>query len=163
MKFRQRLKQLDQIDQEIRNLKKKKIQITTEVFDEFSKSIFQDNPELHSFSWFQYTPYFNDGDECVFSAHTDYLYLNGESIEEAEWYPVENIISLGEWDTVSRKYIGTVKEKNKKHNQKLSQLADEISQFLGELDDMFFLNRFGDHAQVTITRVGVEICDFDHE
>lgn len=161
MYYKLQLQQLEKIEIEIRNLKKQKMKISEEVFNEFTKSIFKDNPELESFSWFQYTPYFNE--DCTFSANTDSLYLNGESIEEAEWYPVQNIVSRGIWNPDTRKYDGMIKEKNKKYNEKLSNLADKISQFLGELDDMFFLNRFGDHAQVTITKDGVEISDFDHE
>ena len=161
MDYKHQLQQLEKIEIEIRNLKKQKMRISEEVFNEFAKSIFKDNPELESFSWFQYTPYFNE--DCTFSANTDHLYLNGESIEEAEWYPVQNIVSRGIWNPDTKKYDGMIKEKNKKYNEKLSNLADKISQFLGELDDMFYLHRFGDHAQVTITKAGVEISDFDHE
>lgn len=42
------------------------------LFTEMSAELFADNPTLQGFSWTQYTPYFNDGDVCTFSAHTDY-------------------------------------------------------------------------------------------
>jgi hypothetical protein len=31
-----------------------------------SAELFEEFPELESFSWTQYTPYFNDGDTCEF-------------------------------------------------------------------------------------------------
>jgi hypothetical protein len=42
------------------------------LFKEMSAELFEENPELVSFSWTQYTPYFNDGDVCEFSCHGDY-------------------------------------------------------------------------------------------
>lgn len=42
------------------------------LFTEMSAELFAENPELVSFSWTQYTPYFNDGDVCEFSCHGDY-------------------------------------------------------------------------------------------
>ena len=40
---------------------------------------------LTSFAWTQYTPHWNDGDACTFSAHTDYLYINGSEDSESFW------------------------------------------------------------------------------
>lgn len=45
------------------------------LFLESAKSVFENHPDLKSFSWTQYTPYFNDGDTCEFSAHTDDPYI----------------------------------------------------------------------------------------
>jgi len=41
------------------------------------KPIFESIPELETISWTQYTPYFNDGDDCIFTIHSDIPYLNG--------------------------------------------------------------------------------------
>jgi hypothetical protein len=52
------------------------------VFKDLTKNIFEDNPNLESFGWSQYTPYFNnDGENCTFSANTDCIYINGKSAE----------------------------------------------------------------------------------
>jgi hypothetical protein len=51
------------------------------------KHIFSANPVLVSFGWRQYTPYFNDGEECTFSANTDYFDFtvrNADGGEEEE-------------------------------------------------------------------------------
>ena len=52
-------------------------------FKEAVGFLFEQHPVLTSFSWTQYTPYFNDGDECTFSANIDYPLVNG--IYEGEW------------------------------------------------------------------------------
>ena len=36
---------------------------------EFSKDLFDRNPELENFGWTQYIPYFNDGDPCEFGLY----------------------------------------------------------------------------------------------
>lgn len=71
----------------MQELKDRMAQLQTEYFaaakTEFataSRGLFDANPKLESFSWTQYSPYFNDGDECTFSAHIDYPEVNG--IEE---------------------------------------------------------------------------------
>lgn len=37
------------------------------------KQLFEDFPDLEWFSWTQYTPYFNDGDECTFRVNSDLI------------------------------------------------------------------------------------------
>lgn len=33
---------------------------------------FNEHPDIHALSWRQYTPYFNDGDPCVFGVREPY-------------------------------------------------------------------------------------------
>lgn len=40
-------------------------------FEEQARELFQRIPEIEEFSWTQYTPYFNDGDECIFGVGSD--------------------------------------------------------------------------------------------
>jgi len=53
-------------------------------FREMSAELFEANPDLMAFSWTQYTPYFNDGDECVFRSNGEYptvaMMINGQLI-----------------------------------------------------------------------------------
>lgn len=51
------------------------------------KALFGKYPDLISFSWTQYTPYFNDGDECVFSVYADYPEMELEGIDQDEGNP----------------------------------------------------------------------------
>lgn len=52
--------------------KKEMEKIAKDAFQEVSAEFFEDNPTIQSFGWTQYTPYWNDGDTCTFSANTDY-------------------------------------------------------------------------------------------
>jgi hypothetical protein len=55
-----------------------------DLFAQASAEVFAANPRLISFGWTQYTPYFNDGDECIFRCNTDYIRLNVDESEEEE-------------------------------------------------------------------------------
>lgn len=163
MNYKPQIDKLLEIESEIRGLKKKKMKLSEEIFSQFIKWIFIDNPKLESFSWPQYTPYYNDDLDPGFKAYLDYLSVNGEPIEEANWYQKRTITTLGTWNPNTKEYDGQITEENRNYDQVLSDLADEISLFLGNFEDIFYLNRFGDHAEVTITKKGVQICEIDHE
>ncbi|NDF17112.1 MAG: hypothetical protein EB079_03975 [Verrucomicrobia bacterium] len=163
MEYKKKLKDLKQIRSQIKLLESQKQKLSEEVFDDFIKTIFNDSEELESFGWYQYTPYFDDGNVCMFSANTDYLLVNGQPVDESDWYLEENITTWGVWDNSIKSYVGQIKEKNIKYNKNLSKLVDNISDFLSKFDNDFFLQRFGDHAIVTITKTGVQISDYDHD
>jgi len=101
--------------------------------EQFSKS-----KCIESISWSQYTPYFNDGEECVFSAHTDWLDVN-----EEDYYDRDDIEG---WDESEEAII------------------KEIKTLLGDIPEDFLKELFGDHAQITIKKSGeIVVTEYDHE
>ena len=84
--------------EEIKKLKKEMVEASNKIFTELTKEIFVEHPKVKSFGWTQYTPYFNDGDTCYFSVHTDYIYINGESADESNWISETNITNYGTWN-----------------------------------------------------------------
>ena len=133
------------------------------VFGDITKDIFNDNPQLNSFSWNQYTPYFNDGDTCYFSAHTDYIYVNDELVDDSDWYHPSNITSYGKYNTTTKKYEGRVEENNPNYDAKMSESVNQIIEILSLFDDNFYLQQFGDHIQVKVTRNGIQTSECDHD
>lgn len=61
---------------------------------ESSKEVFKKFPDLKSFAWTQYTPYFNDGDVCVFEVYRHYPYLNGSDDQEYDSAEADEISKL---------------------------------------------------------------------
>ena len=55
--------------EEIRKMKQEMLEASNKIFTDLTKTIFEDHPKLESFGWSQYTPYFNDGETCTFSAN----------------------------------------------------------------------------------------------
>jgi len=137
----------------LEELKSKHAELKTQILEEskaFFKSesahLFQSNPSLESFSWKQYTPYFNDGEECVFSANTDYVRIN--DVEDSEW--------------ASRKTLFGGKE-NKDYDPVISEIYPQVKEFLKNFDDETMKEMFGDHCQITVTRDEVKVDGYDHD
>ena len=163
MSLQKKLKNLKHKRAQIQKIKQEIIADSSGLFDEFRVYIFSKYTELNSFGWTQFTPYFNDGDVTLFSANTDYLMLNGEYMEESKWYGETEITEWGTWDQKTKSYKGRKQHLNSDYNPKLAEAGDEIIDFLNHFDDDFYLDKFGDHAVVTVSSAELGISDFEHE
>lgn len=54
-------------------------------FAEATKEFFIATPEISTLEWTQYTPYFNDGDECTFRVGDVWYYLNTQNPEDFDY------------------------------------------------------------------------------
>jgi len=45
----------------------------------------------------------------------------------------------------------------------LTEASNEIVNFLEHFDNDFYLIKFGDHAEITVNKNGVDISDYDHD
>lgn len=108
------------------------------IFESEAKKIFEAHPKLQSWRWTQYTPYFNDGDECTFSANTDYGWIKRDGDEE-------------ESEDVSF----SVESKDKD--------VAAIGRLMHEFEDDDYKFMFGDHCEVTASRNGVEVNEYSHD
>lgn len=122
--------------------------IAKDAFASVSQEVFDAHPILTSFAWQQYTPYFNDGDTCEFSANTDYptiTFADGETDEESGTYGFDKKKSL------------TEKE----------QAVAAVHEFLAAFDDDDFESMFGDHMEVTVNRgtkkIEIEVTEYSHD
>ena len=134
--------------------------------------IFKNYPRVISFGWTQYTPYFMDGDPCVFYANTDYFYVNGwdsEIDECTRWFDQKEVgdnlfKECGKEDrTWDRDKNAWKVSQNKKYNPKSEEAIDAISNLLTALSEEDFLNFFGDHALVAVTKDGLTVHDWEHD
>lgn len=115
-----------------------------EVFRTESANLFNDFPDLVSFSWRQYTPYFNDGDECVFSVQ-DYPtveFSDGDLLED--------------WSSYSRKY-------QENENETHMDAADAVQELVSAIPEEVMKDIFGDHVSVTVYKDRVDVDEYDHE
>lgn len=130
-------KRRDELEQEIQSTGK-------QLFREAVEMIFNEHPGLVAFSWTQYTPYFNDGDECVFSANTDYLDIQFGDEEELKAY-----------------YASSSAPASGKHE------ADKaVKNFLRLFDDDDYKAMFGDHIKVIVTKgdsIKIEVEGYNHD
>lgn len=161
--MKDKLELLKEKQSQISNLKNDVIDLSSGIFEDFYKYIFEKYPTLESFGWTQYTPYFNDGDTTIFSVNTDYISINDEYVDEAKWISEVNVINWGNYDRVNKTYVGRVEEPNPDYDPVLAAASNEIVDFLGRFDNDFYLSKFGDHAEITVTKDGVDISDYDHD
>ena len=140
---------VEQAQQQIRTLRKEvaervKAQLATVFFE-----IFANNPKLKWVRWTQYTPYFNDGDTCVFRVHQD-LDCNFDG-KEFEW--------MSPWLFSER---NTHSDKSQ-YPEGLEQALTPFFELLAGVDDQVFLDIFGDHMHVTITADGIDTEYYEHD
>ena len=157
------LEALKEKKKEIAKLKAEAQQMASDAFDSFCKEIFEKHPKVESFGWSQYTPYFNDGDTCTFSANTDYISINGEYVDDSKWINEKTVTDWGTWNRELRIYEGRVEVPNLDYDSELSKGADEITEFLRNFDNDFYITRFGDHAEITVSKDGVDVDEYEHD
>lgn len=129
---------VNRIKTEIEGFNAKRKQLVEELQKEFPmllKPLFDKySPDIQSIGWSQYTPYFNDGDECVFSVQNDDLNMNGEYAYDLE----------------------LTKEQ--------SAALEEFSQILQSVPEDFYKDLFGDHVQVTVHADGkIDVEEYEHD
>lgn len=139
-----------------------------EVFSEF----FEKHPEIKGISWTQYTPYFNDGDTCIFSINDPEFKLHPKCIKDLDEDVKKDFFEyVSEEDYLSDIYstnneqcflsvITDKKNKTDAENQLIKDAKEVLEAFsLGEI----FKNTFGDHVKVIATRKGFNVEEYEHD
>jgi len=147
--------------------------ISGKFFAEQSKALFEQFPDLKSFSWTQYTPYFNDGDTCEFGANTEYpsIKLDGAKDQEAEDFDDEDFDDDDDYisvynvvKTADGRYIDKYEAGHPDITDRKKIVAFEVKEFLMEFEDDSLKAMFGDHVRVIVHRDGtVEQEDYEHD
>jgi len=114
--------------------------------NEATKLVFEKYPKMEKIGWVQYTPYFNDGDPCVFMTDGPFFYIPNPDDE----FPEETLNNILEWDYSA-------------HFEKDS-LAESFNKAFNKIDNELFEVAFGDYSQIIITRDGklTNEC-YDHD
>lgn len=150
------------------------------------KDLFIKHKDLISFRWSQYTPYWNDGDECTFGVYNDDLFINDDE-ESSNQYELKSLLDKikstrsknaaikkieAEIESDKKKGYGTswkeeqIKEiKNADYDTVKSRLEmlKDIQDILFSMPDESYRDIFGDHVTITVTKDGwtKESCSHD--
>lgn len=145
--------QLKEMNAELEQLKKQHLEKSKIMFADVAKQVFEKHPILESFGWRQYTPYFNDGEECTFSAHIDDPYVN-----EQEEY------DDGSRETIYQKVEGEYKDiPNPDYKPEIAAARKDVVEFLKNIDESVLREMFGDHKMITVKRESVEVEEYEHD
>jgi hypothetical protein len=139
-----------ELDKARKELGEKLQGLTKEAF----KELFEACPDIEAVRWRQYTPYFNDGDPCVFRLGDVFMKFVGDTDEESGDYE-DGFIS-----TWSVKYSEDLTDEVKKARVAAGAVVSELFR---QFDDDAMLASFGDHVMVTATRDGFDVDEYDHD
>ena len=161
MNFESLMESVHQYENEVALLKKKYSDSMQVTLKEMFVSFFQEDQNCYAFSWQQYTPYFNDGDECVFTVYSPEFFskeeyeqaVQDESFDEGDLYHGNHSNQV--WDRDLKAYrSATEHEILRKQISTLLQ-SESISEVLKLM--------FGDHVQVVVTKDNIEVTEYDHD
>lgn len=153
---------LEKIKSEFAAFEEKKKSFVEELRKEFPtifKELFDKSEKIESFGWKQYTPYFNDGDVCYFNVYCDDPYINGEYIDECDWYDWRIRYYL----RGDEKYANLLTEKPNL-DVETYKLIDEFKDVINSIPEEILKDLFGDHVSITIYKDGrVNVEQYEHD
>jgi hypothetical protein len=160
-----------EIKNEMKRLRDEARQKVKNFFIKGMNKVFEMYPEVKTVSWTQYTPYFNDGEECVFSAHVEDFYVNGFDNWGSRMYGLnideaaEQVLLREEmeYDWVREPEQSRSTRVYKNPESRSVKIYEAISSFLSQLDDDDYKTMFGDHAIVVVKKDEVIIEEYDHD
>lgn len=121
--------------------------------EDMFKEFFEHVPVVKKISWTQYTPYFNDGDPCVFRVYgPEFLSI---------WADGDHNDFDGDIDGEDGEFYG----EDVAHQEEVNIYKDRI-QGLNSLinsSEEFFLELFGDGSAVTVSRDGITVEEYEHD
>lgn len=151
---------LEKINAELDAFKAKRTDLTKQLQLDFPKlftPLFEKSKSINSFGWEQYTPYFNDGDECVFGVHHGDLDINGVDKYDDEAAEKRAFVEKKIWN-------GKDWVENKQYDQQEGEVLEEIKKTLASIPDEFYKDLFGDHKKITVHRDGsIETEEYEHD
>ncbi len=153
---------LEKIQQEIKAFEDKKKALFEELQKELPKMfipLFEKSKLIESIGFVGYVPYFNDGDECVYSLNIDELYINGEYEDEIKWFDWRIRYYLDGKDEYKN-----LLEENPQFNVEEWKIVEDFKDALRMIPDEFFQTLFGSHQKVTIFKNGdIKNEEYDHD
>lgn len=147
------------LESELEAIQAKLKETNGEFVRECLAEFFEKHPHVKAIRWAQYTPYFNDGEPCEFSSnHSSYpeaRVVEGEADDEDG--------ACEDDDDFEEAYLPYNYEKLSKEEKAEHAWKKELVSVLDQFTDSDMQAMFGDHAQVTITRDGIEVEEYNHD
>lgn len=152
------MKVLENIKEKLAVIEAQKQEVLQELQKDFPlifKPLFDKSEKIQSVGWTQYTPYFNDGDECTFSANTDDLIINAEA--EYKMNSKDDFFNKEIWGSGGTKI-------NPNYVESEGKIIEEFQSILSEIPEEFYKELFGDHITVIIERSGnIKTVEYEHD
>lgn len=109
---------------------------------------------ISKIKWRQYTPYFNDGEACIFSVYEPIFYIDNGMVPK--YFSLEEDDEDGGWYYASNYNA-------EKNGDRLSDEIKRLNKMFFDLDNYYFLNSFDDHVEIIYDGKEFEINDYSHD
>ena len=156
---------------ELNAVKAEAVKVIRENFKDIFMDFFSKYPDVAEASWLQYTPYFADGDPCVFGVGDLAFITKGDMNPDGT--PKSEDYYWGEsprgyyWGNVNGKYekVMGLEQDEIDAGYTLEMIDDfeKLRDAFSSISSDIFLDLFGDHARVVVNRGGVSVEEFDHD
>lgn len=114
-------------------------------------------PGVEAVKWNQYTPYFNDGEPCEFGIGEAYVRITGQDEEAGD--NEDGFIGSYEMANYDRDIRRTIA---KAEYTGVFPAYDALASAMEHFEE-FLSESFGDHAEITATKSGFAIEQYDHD
>lgn len=127
-------------------------------FTSSMKDFFIENPEIKIIKWKQFSPYFNDGDECTFRVGMPIFsnapnaedldgeeYVGDEDTDEPVWIHGEDAYGEQEAPPIQRLHAAMDDFETVQQSTAFEELAEAM---------------FGNHVEIVITPEGINVEDY---
>ena len=158
---------ISQMSLQMKIMQEKMRKDSEEALNSAFKEFFEIVPEIAAITWTQYTPYFNDGDTCVFRVDDFWFvpdFMMQEWKEDGGGYAEEySIILYG--DDPYYCYIGMegVELPSSERMKHISETCKVVEKMLYSIPSEVYQNLFGDHVCVAVTKNGIDVEEYEHE
>lgn len=164
------LTQYNNLKQELENLKNEKSKEIREGFFDYIETTLSEilqNVELDSISWTAYTPYFNDGDACIYRIGCDFVWEHKPYVKNLWMYQhIHTKLHGGSLSSTQKEIVNELEQLPKEKfdkNYMLFLTLRSASTFINSLDTELFLMTFGDHKHFTFSKGVLTVDDYEHE
>lgn len=148
------------LSKEFEEAEAKYMEEMTTGFKEALTELFRAHPHLIGIVWTQYTPFFNDGEPCVFTVNDSIV-----SFDPAFKGDVETFHELTEsYKNTFESYMSKYYLDKGEIPENFARTANEVSEFFNVFNNSdIFRNLFGDHVMVVATPTKIEVSEYEHD
>lgn len=150
-----------QAQEKVRLAREEARKVMSDALSQCALEVFRAHPEITGFKWRQFTPYFNDGDECVFSVDSDYpsLKLNVQH----PFYSTQVEEALDSDEFLSGYELEFYKTPHHAWQETYRPAWEAVKDFVRGFDDDDMKSMFGDHIEVTVSFDGSSVSTSTEE
>lgn len=121
------------------------------------KNFFKVVPKMKAITWVQYSPYFNDGDECIFHVRSVSV-LNFVPQYVSRYYADD----LDDDDNESIIIDDCSNFNDNLLSAEEIEACTAMQNFISNNEDLMY-DLYGNHVSIRITENGAEVSDYDHD